>query len=262
MRQAEMVICKSPAELEKMHQAGLIVWGALEKMRGMVKPGISTKDLDEFAEEYTAGQHARPAFKGYRGYPGSVCTSINQEIVHGIPSASRKLREGDILSMDFGVELNGYFGDAALTVPVGKISPEREKLLRVTRESLERAIEKVWPGNRLGDISSAVQQWVEKNGYSVVREFVGHGIGTKMHEEPQLPNYGSAGQGPRLQEGMVLAIEPMVNSGGPAVRVLDDDWTAVTADGSDSAHFEHTVAVTSNGPWILTRPRDAQGACW
>ena len=170
-----------------MHQAGLIVWSALEKMRSMVKPGISTKDLDEFAEEYTAKQHARPAFKGYRGYPGSVCTSINQEIVHGIPSASRKLREGDILSMDFGVELNGYFGDAALTVPVGKISPEREKLLRVTRESLDRAIEKVRPGNRLGDISAAVQEWVEKNGYSVVREFVGHGIGTKMHEEPQLP---------------------------------------------------------------------------
>lgn len=245
-----------------MHQAGLIVWGALEKMRVMVKPGISTMDLDDFAEEYTAKQHARPAFKGYRGYPGSVCTSINQEIVHGIPSASRKLREGDILSMDFGVELNGYFGDAALTVPVGKISPEREKLLRVTRESLDRAIEKVRPGNRLGDISAAVQQWVEENGYSVVREFVGHGIGTKMHEEPQLPNYGPPGHGPRLQEGMVLAIEPMVNSGGPAVKVLDDDWTAVTADGSDSAHFEHTVAVTANGPWILTRPRDAQGPCW
>ncbi|HWF37727.1 MAG TPA: type I methionyl aminopeptidase [Candidatus Acidoferrales bacterium] len=257
-----MVICKSQAELEKMHQAGLIVWGALEKMRSMVKPGISTKDLDDFAEEYTAKRHARPAFKGYRGYPGSVCTSINQEIVHGIPSASRKLREGDILSMDFGVELNGYFGDAALTVPVGKTSPEREKLLRVTRESLDRAIEKVRPGNRLGDISAAVQTWVETNGYSVVREFVGHGIGTRMHEEPQLPNYGAPGQGPRLQEGMVLAIEPMVNSGGPAVKVLKDDWTAVTADGSDSAHFEHTVAVTANGPWILTRPRDVQGSCW
>ena len=149
-----------------------------------------------------------------------------------------------------------------LTVPVGKITPEREKLLRVTRESLDRAIEKVRPGNRLGDISAAVQTWVETNGYSVVREFVGHGIGTKMHEEPQLPNYGAPGQGPRLQEGMVLAIEPMVNAGGPAVKVLKDDWTAVTADGSDSAHFEHTVAVTANGPWILTRPRDVQGSCW
>jgi methionyl aminopeptidase len=257
-----MVICKSTAELEKMHKAGLIVWDALEKMRGMVRPGLSTEELDEFAEAYTIEHRATPAFKGYRGYPGSVCTSINQEVVHGIPSASRKLREGDILSMDFGVDLEGYFADAAVTVAVGKISREREKLLRVTRESLERAIEKVRPGNRLGDVSSAVQQWVEKNGFSVVREFVGHGIGTKMHEEPQVPNYGTAGQGPRLQEGLVLAIEPMVNAGGPGVRVLDDEWTAVTADGSDSAHFEHTVAVTANGPWILTRPRDAAGPCW
>ncbi len=257
-----MVICKSSAELEKMHQAGLIVWGALEKMRGMVRPGLSTKELDEFAEAYTAEHHARPAFKGYRGYPGSVCTSINQEVVHGIPSSSRKMREGDIVSMDFGVELNGYFADAALTVPVGKIAPERQKLLRVTRESLEHAIDKVRPGNRLGDVSAAVQEWVEENGYSVVREFVGHGIGTRMHEEPQVPNYGTPGVGPRLQEGMVIAIEPMVNSGGPGVRVLDDDWTAVTADGSDSAHFEHTVAVTGNGPWILTRPKESTGPVW
>jgi methionyl aminopeptidase len=257
-----MVICKSSAELEKMHQAGLIVLGALEKMRGMVRPGLSTKELDEFAEAYTAEHHARPAFKGYRGYPGSVCTSINQEVVHGIPSSSRKMREGDIVSMDFGVELNGYFADAALTVPVGKIAPERQKLLRVTRESLEHAIDKVRPGNRLGDVSAAVQEWVEENGYSVVREFVGHGIGTRMHEEPQVPNYGTPGVGPRLQEGMVIAIEPMVNSGGPGVRVLDDDWTAVTADGSDSAHFEHTVAVTGNGPWILTRPKESTGPVW
>ena len=257
-----MVVCKSTAELEKMHQAGLIVWEALSKMREMVRPGISTKELDEFAEALTAGHHARPAFKGYRGYPGSVCTSINSEVVHGIPSASRKLREGDILSMDFGVELNGYFADAALTVGVGKITPEREKLLRVTRESLDRAIEKVKVGNRLGDVSAAVEKCVEDNGFSVVREFVGHGIGTRMHEEPQLPNYGTPGQGARLQEGLVLAIEPMVNTGGPAVRILDDDWTAVTLDGSDSAHFEHTVAVTSNGPWILTRPSEATGPVW
>ena len=257
-----MVICKSPAELEKMHQAGLIVWGALKELRGMVRPGISTQELDDFAETYSREHHARPAFKGYRGYPSSVCTSINQEIVHGIPSSHRKLREGDILSMDFGVELEGYFGDAALTVPVGKISLEREKLLRVTRESLEKGIEKVRAGNRLGDISAAVQQWVEKSGFSVVREFVGHGIGTRMHEDPQLPNYGPAGQGPRLLEGMVLAIEPMVNTGSPAVRVLEDEWTAVTADGSDSAHFEHTVAVTSNGPWILTRPKEVTGPVW
>ena len=245
-----------------MYRAGQVVWGALEEMRTMIRPGISTKELDEFAENYTAKQGARPAFKGYRGYPGSVCTSINQEVVHGIPSASRKLKEGDILSMDFGVELDGYFGDAALTVPVGKISPEREKLLRVTRESLERAIENVRAGNRLGDVSAAVQQWVEKNGFSIVREFVGHGIGTRMHEEPQIPNYGTPGQGQRLQEGMVLAIEPMVNRGGPGVKILADDWTAVTTDGSDSAHFEHTVAVTANGPWILTRPRDAAGPVW
>jgi methionyl aminopeptidase len=257
-----MVVCKSAAELEKMHRAGLIVWDALERMRVMVHPGLSTKELDEFAESHTVEHGARPAFKGYRGYPGSVCTSINQEIVHGIPSAHRRVREGDILSLDFGVELDGYFADAALTVPVGKISPEREKLLRVTRESLERAIDKVRPGNRLGDVSAAVQQWVEQNGYSVVREFVGHGIGTKMHEDPQLPNYGMAGHGARLQEGMVLAIEPMVNRGGPAVRMLADEWTAVTADGSDSAHFEHSVAVTSNGPWILTRPKGATGPVW
>ncbi|HXX45309.1 MAG TPA: type I methionyl aminopeptidase [Candidatus Acidoferrales bacterium] len=257
-----MVVCKSPAELEKMHQAGLIVWEALNRMREMVRPGLSTKELDDFAEKFTVEHHARPAFKGYRGYPGSVCTSINSEVVHGIPSATRKLREGDILSMDFGVELNGYFADAALTVGVGKISPQREKLLRVTRDSLDCAIEKVRTGNRLGDVSSAVQKCVEANGFSVVREFVGHGIGTKMHEEPQVPNYGSPGVGPRLQEGLVLAIEPMVNSGGPAVRILDDEWTAVTLDGSDSAHFEHTVAVTSNGPWILTRPDEATGPCW
>jgi len=257
-----MVVCKSSAELERMHQAGLIVWGALTEMRAMVRPGLSTKELDGFAEAYAAEHHAHPAFKGYRGYPGSVCTSINQEVVHGIPSESRKLRVGDILSMDFGVELNGFFADAALTVGVGQITAGREKLLRVTRESLERAIERVRVGNRLGDISAAVQQVVEGNGFSVVREFVGHGIGTKMHEEPQVPNYGSPGVGPRLQEGLVLAIEPMVNSGGPAVRILDDDWTAVTLDGSDSAHFEHTVAVTGNGPWILTRPKEATGPCW
>ncbi len=257
-----MVICKSPAEIEKMHEAGLIVWGALEAMRAMARPGLSTKELDEFAEDYTAQHGASPAFKGYRGYPGSVCTSVNQEVVHGIPSSTRHLRAGDILSLDFGVELDGYFADAALTVPVGTVAPVREKLLRVTRESLERAIEKVRPGNRLGDVSAAVQLWVEKNGYSVVREFVGHGIGTRMHEDPQIPNYGPPGQGPRLQEGMVLAIEPMVNAGGPGVKVLEDQWTAVTEDGSDSAHFEHTVAVTSNGPWILTRPKEAAGPCW
>jgi methionyl aminopeptidase len=257
-----MIICRSAAELEKMHRGGMVVWNTLTALRERVKPGVTTKELDVYAEQYCAEQHVRPAFKGYRGYPASLCTSLNGEIVHGIPSPKRKLREGDILSLDFGVECDGYFADAAVTLPVGKIDAKREKLLRVTRESLERAIEKARPGNRLSDISAAVQSWVEQNGFSVVREFVGHSIGTKMHEDLQLPNYGEPGHGPRLQAGMVLAIEPMVTSGGPDVQVLEDHWTAVTADGSDSAHFEHTVAITDDGPWILTRPRDATGPCW
>ncbi len=256
------IICKSAAELEKMHRAGLVVWEVLSGLREMVRPGISTMELEKFAERRVAELGARAAFKGYMDYPCVLCTSVNQEVVHGIPSAARKLREGDIISLDFGVELEGYYGDAAVTVPAGRISPELERLLRVTREALDRAIEKARPGNRLSDISHAVQSWAERHGYSVVRDLVGHGIGTKMHEDLQLPNYGEPGHGPRLQEGMTLAIEPMVNAGGPGIRVLDDRWTAVTADGSHSAHFEHTVAVTSNGPWILTRPRQVQGASW
>jgi methionyl aminopeptidase len=239
-----------------------VVWDVLNRLRQAVQPGITTLDLEKMAAQGAREHGARPAFKGYRGYPCVLCASLNQEVVHGIPSGARRLKEGDIISLDFGVELNGYYGDAALTVPVGKIRPEVCELLRVTRESLDKAIEKVRPGNRLSDISATVQQWVEKHGFSVVREFVGHGIGTKMHEEPNLPNYGDPGHGPRLEEGMVFAIEPMVNAGGPGVRVLDDKWTAVTTDGSYSAHFEHTVAVTSNGPWILTRPREAVGASW
>jgi len=257
-----MIICKSPAELEKMHRAGLIVWDVLSTLRAMVAPGVTTMDLEEFAERRTAEHRARAAFKGYLGYPCVLCTSINNEIVHGIPSARRKLDEGDIISMDFGVEFEGYYGDAAVTVPVGKVVPELERLLRVTRDSLDCAIDKVRPGNRLSDVSAAVQGWVERHGYSVVREFVGHGIGTRMHEEPQLPNYGEPGRGPRLQAGMVLAIEPMVNAGSPGARVLGDKWTAVTEDGSASAHFEHTVAVTANGPWILTRPKEIAGPSW
>lgn len=257
-----MIICRSATELETMHRAGMIVWGALTELRNQVRAGVTTLELDDLAEEYARKHKARPAFKNYHGYPKSLCTSINSEVVHGIPSAKRALKDGDILSMDFGVELEGYYGDAALTIPVGKIDPAREKLLRVTREALERGIEQVRAGNRLTDISAAVQQWVESNGFSVVREFVGHSIGTKMHEDLQLPNYGEPGRGPRLQAGMVLAIEPMVNIGSPAVRMLDDEWTAVTTDGSDSAHFEHTVAVTENGPWILTRPREAAGPVW
>ena len=245
-----------------MHRAGLVVWDVLNKLRQSVEPGVTTMDLEKIAAQRAQDHGARPAFKGYRGYPCVLCTSINQEVVHGIPSASRRLKDGDVISLDFGVEMNGYYGDAALTLPVGRIRPELDNLLRVTRESLDKGIEKVRLGNRLSDISAAVQQWVEKHGFSVVREFVGHGIGTKMHEEPNLPNYGEPGHGPRLEEGMVFAIEPMVNAGGPGVRVLDDKWTAVTTDGSCSAHFEHTVAVTSNGPWILTRPREAEGASW
>jgi methionyl aminopeptidase len=256
------VILRSSVELEKMHAAGLIVWDVLNGLRAMIRPGVSTMDLEKFAEQRVKELGGRPAFKGYRGYPCVLCASINQEVVHGIPSAARKLREGDIISLDFGVEKEGYFGDAAVTVPVGKVAPKVETLLRVTRESLDRAIDQMRPGKRLGDVSAAVQNWVEQNGFSVVREFVGHAIGTRMHEDLQLPNYGEPGRGPKLQEGMVLAIEPMVNAGGAGVKVLDDQWTAVTLDGSPSAHFEHTVAVTSNGPWVLTRPREVSGPSW
>jgi methionyl aminopeptidase len=257
-----MIVCKSSAELEVMHRAGLIVWEVLNGLRKEIQPGVTTMDLEKWAARRTSELGVRPAFKGYRGYPCVLCTSVNQEIVHGIPSASHKLKDGDIISLDFGVEAEGYYGDAAVTVPVGKISPELAKLLRVTRDSLDRGIEQVRPGNHLGDISAAVQQVVEDNGFSVVRDFVGHGIGTKMHEEPNVPNYGKAGRGPKLEVGMVFAIEPMVNVGGPDVKVLPDHWTAVTTDGSYSAHFEHTVAVTAGGPWILTRPRETSGASW
>jgi len=244
-----------------MHRAGLVVWDVLDSLRRMVKPGMTTMELDQFAERRAVEQDARPAFKNYRGYPASLCASVNEQVVHGIPS-DRTLREGDIVSLDFGVELGGYYADAALTVPVGAIRPELEKLLGVTRDSLDQAIDKVRPGHRLGEVSSSVQQWVERNGFSIVREFVGHGIGTRMHEEPNVPNYGDPAKGPKLQEGMVIAIEPMVNAGKADVRVLEYRWTAVTSDGSYSAHFEHTVAVTANGPWILTRPREATGPAW
>jgi methionyl aminopeptidase len=252
---------RSAEELDKIHRAGLIVWDVLTALRKSVRPGMTTMDLEKMAGEQIAGKPGRPAFKGYRGYPCLLCTSLNSEIVHGIPSAKRKLREGDIISIDFGMELDGYYADSAVTVPVGQISPETRKLLDVTREGLDRAIDKMRAGNRLGDVGHAVQSWVEENGFSVVREFVGHGIGTKMHDEPNLPNYGEPGQGARLQEGMVIAVEPMVNAGRPDVR-MRDEWTAETADGMPSAHFEHTVAVTSNGPRILTRPSDVAGPAW
>lgn len=252
---------RSSEELEKMYRAGLMVHEVLTALRDFVRPGVTTMDLEKLAEEHLAGKPGRPAFKGYRGYPCALCTSVNSEIVHGIPSPKRRLREGDIVSIDFGMEVDGYFADSALTVPVGQISPETQRLLQVTRESLDRAIDQMRAGNRLGDVGHAVQGWVERHGFSVVREFVGHGIGTKMHDEPNLPNYGDAGRGTRLQEGMVMAIEPMVNAGRPDVR-MRDEWVAETADGSPSAHFEHTVAVTANGPWILTRPKQMTGPSW
>ena len=255
------IYLRSAEELEKMHRAGLIVHEVLNSLREQVRPGISTMDLEKAAEEKIGGKPGHAAFKGYRGYPCVLCTSVNSEIVHGIPSSKRKLKEGDIVSIDFGMEVDGYYADSAVTVPVGQIDPELQKLLQVTRDSLDRAIEKMRPGNRLGDVGHAVQSLVEENGFSVVREFVGHGIGTKMHDEPNLPNYGEPGRGARLQEGMVIAVEPMVNAGRPDVR-MRDEWVAETADGSPSAHFEHTVAVTADGPWILTRPKTVTGPSW
>src|SRR5437879_1873854 len=224
---------RSAEELEKMHRAGLAVHEVLTELRDAVKPGLAPMDLEKVAQEKIAGGPCKAAFKGYCGYPCVLCTSVNSEIVHGIPSPKRKLREGDIVSIDFGMEVDGYFADSAVTVPVGKIRPETQKLLEVTRESLDRAIEKMRAGNRLGDVGNAVQSWVEQHGYSVVREFVGHGIGTKMHDEPNLPNYGDARRGARLQEGMVIACEAMVNAGRPEVR-MRDEWVAETEIGRAS----------------------------
>jgi len=248
------IVCKSPAEIEKMRQSGRVVRQVLDHLRTLVVPGATTMDLERAAEQKMKDLGVKPAFKGYFDYPCVMCTSINDEIVHGIPSEKRVLKAGDIVSIDCGVVLDGYYGDAAITVPVGEeITPELQKLLKVTEDSLYRGIEKVRIGNSVGDVGAAVQSFVEAAGFSVVREFVGHGIGTKLHEEPQVPNFGTPGHGARLREGMVLAIEPMVNFGKPEARVLGDKWTAVTADGSYSAHFEHCVAVTKNGPMILTQ---------
>jgi len=248
-----VINCKSQAELDKMRRSGRIVRQVLEMVRGMVAPGVSTMDLERAAEDKIKELGAKPAFKGYYDYPCVLCTSVNNEIIHGIPSEKRILKEGDILSIDCGVVLDGYYGDAAITVPVGgELAPELKKLLDVTETSLKKAIQEVRLGKTLGDIGAAVQEYVEANGFSVVREFVGHGIGTRLHEEPQVPNFGVRGHGTRLREGMVLAIEPMVNIGKPEARVLNDKWTAVTVDGSYSAHFEHCVAVTRNGPMVLT----------
>ena len=247
-----MIVCRSRSELERMREAGRLVGEVLTVLAAHVAPGVSTGDLDALAEKRILQSGATPAFKGYHGYPASICVSINDEVIHGIPSGRRLLREGDIVSIDVGASLDGYFGDSAVTLPVGQVSETAATLLRVTEEALFKAIERVRPGGRVSDLGHAVQGHIEAYGFSVVREFVGHGIGQRMHEEPQIPNYGEPGRGPRLTEGMVLAIEPMVNAGKAAVKVLADGWTAVTRDSSLSAHFEHTVAVTAGEPWILT----------
>ena len=247
-----MIVCRSLAELEKMRAAGRLVGQVLTALAAKVAPGVTTADLDAIAEAMIVDAGATPAFKGYRGYPATICASVNDEVIHGIPSVQRVLNAGDVISIDVGAKLHGYYGDSAVTLAVGPISEAAATLLRVTEESLYKAIEAVKPGSRISDIGHAVQKHVEAHGFSVVREFVGHGIGAQMHEEPQVPNYGEPGRGPRLAEGMVIAIEPMVNAGKPQVKVLSDGWTAVTRDHSLSAHFEHTVAVTADGPWILT----------
>lgn len=247
-----MIILKSQDEIKRMADACRIVADVLEGIKQGVAPGVKTIELDRFAESFIISRGAKPAFKGYRGYPASVCTSVNEQVVHGIPSTNR-LKEGDIVSLDIGVYYRGFYGDAALTLPVGKISAQTERLLAAAEESLYRGIEKAVPGNRLSDVSAAIQECVEEEGFTVVRNFVGHGIGRELHEEPQIPNFGRPGQGPELREGMTLAIEPMVNAGGWEVMILDDGWTAVTKDGSLSAHFEHTIAVTGDGNVILTK---------
>ena len=249
----DKIIRKSPSEIEKMRHSGQIVRQVLNHVKSMVAPGVTTMDLEKAADQLIADLGAKPAFKGYYDYPCVLCTSVNEEIVHGIPSEKRALKTGDIVSIDCGVVCDGYYGDAAITVPVGdKLDAEVKKLLEVTEASLYKGIEQVKIGNTIGHVGSAIQKHVEAAGFSIVRDFVGHGIGTKLHEPPQIPNFGKKGQGAELSEGMVLAIEPMVNSGGPGTKVLSDKWTAVTIDGSYSAHFEHCVAVTKQGPMILT----------
>jgi methionyl aminopeptidase len=248
-----MIFLKSPWEIEKMRRSNAIVAEILARLREAIKPGITTLELNRLAEDLCRRKGAKPAFKGYRGYPFSLCVSVNEEVVHGFPSKKRVLKEGDIVSLDFGVLYDGYYGDAAITVPVGEISERAKRLLRVTEEALYKGIEQAVIGKRLGDISSAIQRYVEAHGYSVVRQFVGHGIGRALHEDPQVPNFGKPGRGIKLKEGMVLAIEPMVNEGTYEVEILADGWTAVTKDRKLSAHFEHTVAITQNGPEILSR---------
>ncbi|MEK6531650.1 MAG: type I methionyl aminopeptidase [Deltaproteobacteria bacterium] len=249
----EAVIINSPDEIERIRRSSRIVAEVLQILREKVRPGATTMDLERISGEETRKRGARPAFKGYRGYPFCLCASINSEVVHGMPSEKRTLKDGDILSMDFGVYYDGFYGDAAVTVPVGSISEEAGRLIEATRQSLEDGIKAAREGGRLNDIAYAIQSYVEARGFSVVRDFVGHGIGRSLHEPPQVPNYGEPGKGIRLKSGMVLAIEPMINAGRSEVKVLEDGWTAVTADGSLSAHFEHTVAIMRDGPDVLSR---------
>jgi methionyl aminopeptidase len=247
-----MITIRSEAEIERMYTANQLVSDVLAQLEAAVAPGVTTWDLDALAERLVREGGAVPAFKGYRGYPATLCASINEEVVHGIPSKTRALKDGDVISLDMGVKMGGYYGDSAVTVAVGQVPERTQALLRVTREALDRAIAQARVGARLSDIGHAVQAWVEAHGFSIVREFVGHGIGEQLHEEPQIPNYGRPGHGVKLAAGMVLAIEPMVAMGRPETKVLADKWTAVTRDGSLAAHFEHTVAVTANGPRVLT----------
>ena len=247
-----MIIGKSKKEIEKMRSAGQLVGRVLQELRRMVEPGISTIDIDNAAERMIRDAGALPTFKGYHGFPYSVCASVNEQVVHGFPS-KYKLKEGDIFSLDCGVTLEGFVGDTATTVPVGTISEDRARLIEVTEKCLDLAIEQCRPGNRLGDIGWAVQEFAERHGYSVVRDYVGHGIGRQMHEDPQIPNYGKPGQGPKIKAGYVFAVEPMVNMGSQQTKVLPDGWTVVTLDGRPSAHVEHTIAITEDGPDVLTR---------
>jgi methionyl aminopeptidase len=248
-----VITIKSKAEFEVMRRAGRLVAETLERLEAAVKPGVSTGELDKIAYEHITKSNGIPSFKGYHGFPASICTSVNDEVVHGIPSKRRVLEEGDIVSIDCGAIIDGWHGDAALTVAVGHTTPEMKRLMQITQESLEKGIEMVQPGKRMGDVSAAIQRYAEDHGYGVVREYVGHGIGREMHEEPQVPNWGSPGRGVLLKKGMALALEPMVNAGKADVRVLDDRWTVVTKDGKWSAHFEHTVAMTDNGTEVLTK---------
>jgi methionyl aminopeptidase len=253
-----VIVCKSPAELDRMSAACRLVADVLVGLRAAVTPGMTTAELDGLAEAHVKREGGVPAFKGYHGFPGTLCTSVNEEVIHGIPGR-RVLREGDIVSIDMGVVLDGFYGDSAITVAVGRISEQAAELMRVTEESLYRGIAEAVVGARVSDIGAAVQRHVEGHGYSVVREFVGHGVGRALHEEPQVPNYGPPGRGPRLAEGMTLAIEPMVAMGRATVKVLDDGWTAITKDRCLSAHFEHTVAVSADGPRIMTVPSHPDG---